>query len=391
MIRTSMQRRCAFYVVTTLLVVSMLEGVFYGLLWFIPDHWYYTPPTREAFLHYLASAIDWEFGWRPESHELSAAGYRRAPAGEGLATPCIALYGDSFTFGSEVPPEFAWGNLLTERLGCRVDNYGVVGYGTDQAYLYFKYHHEHGLDQAPVVILSHLSENIVRNITQDFGLIYQTPLALKPRFVLEPSGALRLVPMPRLAPADYDAYRRDMRQFLHAEYLLPSQSVLSKRRIFFPYVITVPYLFTYKRIYASLLFYAFDVPPWFAELYDPAHPSHALQVTRDILLHFDTEARRDGKRPLIFVIPTARDLVYFQRTRQWSYASLLSMLQDHGISQAINLGPLLLAKVQDGDLCEYFCTNRTTRSGHFTVKGNSILAEVVWEVIERLGVLAATN
>ena len=103
-----MQRRCAFYVVTTLLVVSMLEGVFYGLLWFIPDHWYYTPPTREAFLHYLASAIDWELGWRPEPHELSAAGYRRAPAG-GLATPCIALYGDSFTFGSEVPPEFAWG------------------------------------------------------------------------------------------------------------------------------------------------------------------------------------------------------------------------------------------------------------------------------------------
>jgi hypothetical protein len=157
--------------------------------------------------------------------------------------------------------------------------------------------------------------------------------------------------MPRLAPVDYDAYRRDMRQFLHAEYLLPSQSVLSKRRISFPYMITVPYLFTYKRIYASLLFYAFDVPPWFAELYDPAHPSQALQLTRDILLHFDTEARQDGKRPLIFVIPTARDLVYFQRTQQWSYTSLLNMLQAHGVFQAINLGPLLLAKVQDDDIC----------------------------------------
>jgi hypothetical protein len=66
-------------------------------------------------------------------------------------------------------------------------------------------------------------------------------------------------------------------------------------------------------------------------------------------------------------------------------------LHDHGVFQAINLGPLLLAKVQEGDLCEYFCTNRTTRSGHFTVKGNRILAEVAWEVIERLGVLAPTN
>ena len=108
-IRPSMPRQCAFYVVTTLLVVSMLEGVFYGLLWFIPDHWYYTPPTRKVFLHYLASAIDWEFGWRPEPHELSAAGYRHAPAGAGLATPCIALYGDSFTFGYESPQNMPGG------------------------------------------------------------------------------------------------------------------------------------------------------------------------------------------------------------------------------------------------------------------------------------------
>jgi hypothetical protein len=139
------------------------------------------------------------------------------------------------------------------------------------------------------------------------------------------------------------------------------------------------------------LFYACDVPPWFAELYDPAHTSHALQVTRDILLHFDREARRDGRRPIIFVIPTARDLLYFQRTQQWSYTSLLNMLHDHGVFQAINLGPLLLARVQGGDICEYFCTNRMTRSGHFTVKGNRILAEVAWEVIEKLGVLAASN
>jgi hypothetical protein len=381
---TSTQKKWALYLAMILLVVSVLEGLCYSLLWFIPHGWYYRPPTREAFLRYLAGDIDWEVGWRPEVRELSAAGYRLAPAGAGMATPCIALYGDSFTFGYEVPPELAWGNLLTERLGCRVDNYGVIGYGTDQAYLYFTYHQQHGLDTAPVVILSHLSENIVRNITQDMGFIYEMTLALKPRFVAEPAGTLRLVPMPRLASADYDAYRRDMRQFLHAEYLLPSQSVLSKRRVFFPYMITVPYLFTYKRLYASLLLYAFDVPPWFAELYDPTHPSQALQVTRDILVHFDHEAKHYGKRPLIFVLPTARDLVYFQRTRQWSYTSLLVALQDHGV-QAMNVGPLLLAKVHDGDLCEYFCTNRAAKSGHYTIKGNKVLAEVTGEIIERLG------
>src|SRR5712691_3210559 len=341
---TGMQRTFALHLATVLISLSLLEGVFYGIARCIPHQWYYKPPTREAFLRYLRSDIDWEVGWRPPPHELASTGYRLSPAGAGLATPCMSLYGDSFTFGSEVAPEFAWGNVLTERLGCRVDNYGVPGYGTDQAYVYFQRRHRQAFDKAPVVILSHLSENIVRNITQDLGFIYDMTLALKPRFVAESDDHLRLVPIPRLVPADYDAYRRDMSQFLRAEYLLPSKSALSKRRIGFPYLLTVPSIFTYKRIYASLLSYALDVPPWFTELYDPTHPSQAFQVTRDILLHFDSEAKQYGKNPLIFMIPTARDMFYFQRTQQWSYTHLLTTLQGQGV-QAINLGPALLAKV----------------------------------------------
>lgn len=380
-----MQRTCALYLATVLVSLALLEGIFYGISRYIPAQWYYKPPTRAAFLHYLTSDIDWEVGWRPPPHELAAAGYRLAPAGAGLATPCISLYGDSFTFGSEVAPAAAWGNVLTERLGCRVDNYGVPGYGTDQAYVYFRRQHQQAVDQAPVVIFSHLSENIVRNITQDYSLLYQAELALKPQFVSASDGHLRLVKMPYISPQDYDAYVSDMAKFLREDYLLPSKSALSKRRLFFPHILSVPYIFTYKRFYASLLLYAFDVPPWFAELYDPTHPSHALQVTRDILVNFGRDAQQYGKRPLIFVLPTARDLVYFRSTGQWIYANLLTMLQRQDASQVMNLGPQLLAKVKDGNLCEYFCTTRTTRSGHYTVRGNRVLAEVVQEVIEKLG------
>ena len=180
-----MQRTFALYLATVLVFLSGLEGVFYGISRCIPAQWYYKPPTREAFLHYLTSDIDWEVGWLPPPHELSAAGYRLSPAGAGLATPCISLYGDSFTFGAEVAPEAAWGNVVTERLGCRVDNYGVPGYGTDQAYVYFRRQHQQAVDTAPVVIMSHLSENIVRNITQDYSLLYQAEVALKPRFVTD--------------------------------------------------------------------------------------------------------------------------------------------------------------------------------------------------------------
>jgi hypothetical protein len=57
----------------------------------------------------------------------------------------------------------------------------------------------------------------------------------------------------------------------------------------------------------------------------------------------------------------------------------------------VNVGPLLLARIHDGDICEYFCTNRATKSGHFTVKGNRILAEVAWDIIEGLGLVSAVK
>lgn len=384
-----MQSKPTLYLVMILVTGSLVEAACYGIAQFVPRSWYYRPPTRAVFVAYLAGDVDWEIGWRPPLSELAEAGYRRSPAGEGLATPCLALYGDSFTFGSEVELHEAWGNVLAERLGCRVDNYGVPGYGTDQAYLYFRRQHEQGRDQAPVVVLSHLSENIARNITQNFAFLYDADIALKPRFVSAGDGDIRLIEMPHLTPGDYDAYVRDMRQFLRAEALLPASSALAKRHLGFPHLLTVPGLFLYKRLWASLLSGAFKVPPWFAELYDPAHPSQALQVTHGILVAFAREAQRYGKRPLLFILPTARDLGYFRRTGQWSYANLVTMLQASGAAPVMNLGPLLLARVRDDDLCTYFCTQKTTGSGHYTVQGNRLLAEVVYDVIAQLGGLSA--
>lgn len=380
-------RRLALGLVTALCALALLEAGLYGLLHGLSASWYYLPPSRAAFLHALAGDRADGLGWVPHAEDLAPGGYRLAPAGTGMHTPCVSLYGDSFTFGEEVPPVLAWGNLLTARLGCRVDNYGVSGYGTDQAYLYFQRQHQQARDAAPVVILSHLSENIVRNITHDLGLVYHTTMALKPRFVVEADGTLRLVPIPSLRPEDYETYRRDLHQLFPADYLAPGHSRLSKQRPFFPYTLSVPWLLTYKRLWASLLFYVRPGPPWFAELYDLAHPSQALAVTRDILRYFVRTVHHYGKRPLIFVIPTARDLWYFQATRQWSYTPLLTALHAQEHVHVINLGPLLLAKAGDRDLCTFFCTNALTRSGHYTAQGHRLLAEVAWEVLHGAGAL----
>lgn len=372
-------RKNVYLFISFILSLVILELGFYLISFLIPFDYYYKPPTLYQFREYLSRERNPHLGWdRAGEEQPTPEGYRFAPAGKNMSTPCISLYGDSFTWGDEVPPEAAWGNVLITLLGSRVDNYGVSGYGSDQAYLRFLYNKN---DKAQIIILSHFSENIIRNINQDRSLIYGQGILLKPRFITDGNGHITLVPIPRLNIDDYYSYVMEPRCFLFAEYLLPETSALAKRRLSFPYSYRLPYMLTYKRVYMSLMsLWFYNVPPWFTELYDPRHQSHAYQVTRDIMINFVKECAIRGKIPIILFIPTIRDIKYYKATGIWIYGSLIDSLKQEGI-QVYNLGPLLLKKVSSDDLCRYFCTNKKTQSGHYTVEGNRILAEVVSQIL----------
>ena len=169
-------------------------------------------------------------GWLPSPDHFDAAGSRPVPAfPDPMHTrACASLYGDSFTEGAGVNPEHAWSNILSEFLHCRLANYGVSGYGTDQAYLRFL---DNSSDQAKVVILGFLSENLMRNVNQLRNLIDSTSTAcpLKPRFVLNEQGELALVPIPRLTENEYNALREDPGRILAEEFFYLAAPRVPKR------------------------------------------------------------------------------------------------------------------------------------------------------------------
>ncbi len=125
--------------------------------------------------------------------------YSHGASGERLTctsfpTTGIVTYGDSFTHCDQVSDESTWQTFLARKLGTNVLNYGVGGYGTDQAFLKFRLH---GTPRAGVVMLCIWPENINRvvNIYRPF-YHYEDPLAMtKPRFVVDGSG-FRLLPNP---------------------------------------------------------------------------------------------------------------------------------------------------------------------------------------------------
>ena len=103
--------------------------------------------------------------------------------------PAVLAVGDSFTFGDEVDDRSTWPSALERRLGQRVWNGGVFGYGLDQIALRAE-------QLTPVLTPTVL---VVSMIPDDVARCEDSyRFAHKPWFQLEGSGlALRNVPVPR--------------------------------------------------------------------------------------------------------------------------------------------------------------------------------------------------
>jgi len=157
-------------------------------------------------------------GWsqRPSSASpdgavhIDARGRRSAhayaePTPEG--TRRVVVCGDSFTFGEEVSDADTWAARLEVVLPrCEVWNYGVGGYGTDQALMRVQREVEGPVE---VLLVGLLLENIGRNVNRYRPLWYPSALpAVKPRYVPSAVG-LELVPQPFATRAEFLAAVRD--------------------------------------------------------------------------------------------------------------------------------------------------------------------------------------
>jgi hypothetical protein len=112
----------------------------------------------------------------------------------------IAAFGDSFTYCHEADFNDCWTEQLEESWsGSETLNFGVPGYGPDQAWL--RYQRE-GRAYAPsVVLIGYMTENINRVVNRYRPSLAPITnlLATNPRFLLEGDG-LRLLENPATSP-----------------------------------------------------------------------------------------------------------------------------------------------------------------------------------------------
>ena len=194
--------------------------------------------------------------------------------------------------------------------------------------------------------------------------------------------------VPRLQNTDYSVYREDIASILRHEYFLPDTMTLSKKTLQFPYAITVPRIFTYRRIYSGLANILVPVKPWYSELYEAGHPSRALPLTGGIVKLFASTALEREKTPLVFLLPSAREILYYQNRGEWIYQELMLVIEEAGIP-VYNLGEHLLELLDDtaneyavpDNVCDLFCTKPVIKGGHYTEMGNALLAEAAFRIL----------
>jgi hypothetical protein len=282
---------------------------------------------------------------------------------------CVSMYGDSFTQGGDTSsPEKNWGNVLSQQLGCYVANFGMGGYGTDQAYLRFERNRD---DPSKVVIFGFHTDDVLRNLTRIRDLLsYDMGFAIKPRFIIDQQHGLTLIPMPDLT---YDEYRRavgaagDLLRLEHENFQPGGPAGVVKLE--FPYTVSV--------VNNMMRFHGFRArllrrPEW-VEFMERNHPLDGLQITVGLTRKFVELARQRGKKPLVVILPHSSDFRYFARTGKWSYWNVTEEYTRNGIP-FVDFGAYLAehCRVEHSTVETYFGS-----TGHYNDAGNAILARFV--------------
>jgi len=369
-----MKARIFFYVITLLFILFFTETASFLTARFLQAKGvFYNPSISDSYEDYLLKR-DNLLGW-PSPLEFGNGNYdlggsRIIPSfpDETKYQNCISLYGDSFTWSSEVSHEYAWGNILSTLVGCRVANYGVGGYGSDQAYIRFM---QNTNDNSSIVFLNHLSENILRNVNQFRDLLYPGKgLGFKPRFILNEEDVLEFLPLPTFDAVRYEDVILHPDKYFKNEYFIPGGpsgvTVTS-----FPYTFSVIKSLKHFHVRAKL-----RDEPRHMEFYKNNHPSRALETTSAVLKAFHNDAIERGKVPIITIIPTGNDLLYYLEHRIWPYSNLIDELSHHGIS-VFNFGTEIMKNIINDDPCLLF----DKCSAHYNEGGNEILARVAYELL----------
>lgn len=295
----------------------------------------------------------------------------------------IAAFGASFTHGDEVSDEYTWPRLLEQmQPDLEVMNWGVGGYGTDQAFLRYK---TRGAAYAPdLVLIGYEEENKYRNVNR-FRPFYiartEYPLT-KPVFALEDEG-LELLPNPFGSAAELrDSIYEDPRHFL--DIICPSDyhclrpgyqpsalDRLKSYRLLRTIVFGIRLSGHNQRRGMSLV-RSYQGPP------DPPE-----EATLRLLHDFANEVERHNAVPVLVLLPNMTDLAQHENEETPHYQEFAKRLGQEGI-HVLDLTDAFLEAKHEGEV--EFDAFFSPVVQHYNEAGNRVVSQAVLNYLTQSGI-----
>lgn len=311
--------------------------------------------------------------------------YHHGPYGERrtcttFPVDLIAAYGDSFTYCSDEPDCSTWQTYLGELLRANVLNFGVAGYGTDQAFL--KYELNEARLSTPVVILGILPDNINRSVNV-FRTFYAPDAVLaltKPRYVRD-NGAFRLLPNPVTSVEDVGRLEDPafLRELGRNDYWF--EKWLNVPRLGFPYSLS---LFLWRKTLLEHLQQDLNLSAWGlpgrmypGNLFEEPEP---LAVMCHIVDLFVRIARERGARPVVVLMAHQELILETMRHGESRIQPLVRYLDDKGYPYVDLIQAFADMKPSRDDLNRWF-------REHATPDGNKIIARIIADQLRGNGIV----
>lgn len=289
-------------IVVALLSIEICCALFFTIFYdrftfFSPEKYF----LEEEKFEKAAKAYHSLYGWM----KYYDTPYGERPRKNSYQQPFMAVYGDSYTHCDQVDHDQTFEHYLSRRLKADIYNFGVGGFGTDQAFLRFRTEFERV--NTPVVGLGLITENINRAVNV-YRKFYYLPTALsipKPRYVLE-DGKLNLIENPLMSKEDIPLLR-------NAAYImkLGKNDYWFNRDNYPAFGFPFTEILFNHRLWLEVMHQAdeqsiddIDPRPW-EQLWDEEEPRELMYAIFDA---FYEEAIDKNVDPVILLLPQSREL-----------------------------------------------------------------------------------
>jgi len=286
----------------------------------------------------------------------------------------LAAFGDSFTWCFGVDLSECWTSELEDAWpGVEVLNFGVPGYGPDQAWL--RYQRQGSQFRPCAVLIGYLVENINRVVSRFRPFLDNAAglVAAKPRFLLN-GDSLELLPNPVTNPEQV------------ADVLWTEQTLGPYDHWYFPGLL-VPNPLDRLQTVRLIRTVAYHNPfgdRWFTRglsknwdrLY--AERGEAYRVAGRVLIEFARDVARNGATPVVVVFPSQFELEDLIADQPKAYRPLLEWLEREGVATVDVTDALAVEALRSGA--------RNIVPDHMSPYGNRLAAR---ELARRLPSLVA--